>query len=326
MAAALAQAREQPIDAGQVPASGSRRHGQVFLDAQRVEDLALLRHPAQAERRAAVARHADQSSPRQHIVPCRTRVCPITVSSSVLLPAPLRPSSASVSPSPSAKLHSSSTMPSPYPAQRRSSTNSWGHGGSPGTPRARARRRRSAPGCCDEFRAADHHRDPLREAEDQRHAVLDQQHADVARQLRDHAEQFLGVPWHARRGLIEQQHLRSDGERERHLQQPLLAVGELAGRPQAFRAQVHALQQQVGLVDLAAAARQPEEAPLEHAEPVAVPFADRVGHRFQRRELREQRVDLERARQPTPHALVRTHAGDPRLRARWSRRTSAARR
>ena len=34
--------------------------------------------------------------------------------------------------------------------------------------------------------------------------VLDQQHADVARQLRDHAEQFLGVPFgHARRGLIE---------------------------------------------------------------------------------------------------------------------------
>lgn len=55
--AALLQARKQRVDALQGPASvapGPRRHGQVFLDGETVEDAAFLRHEAQAQARDAV--------------------------------------------------------------------------------------------------------------------------------------------------------------------------------------------------------------------------------------------------------------------------------
>ena len=62
---------------------------------------------------------------------------------------------------------------------------------------------------------------------------------------------------HAGRRLVEQQHLRPGRERERDLEQPLLAVGELARRPVAARAEPQRLQDRIGLVDRVAIGRQP---------------------------------------------------------------------
>ena len=56
---------------------------------------------------------AARSVPRQRSVPARTRVSPISVTSSVVLPMPLRPSSARLSPASSPSETSSSTTPSP---------------------------------------------------------------------------------------------------------------------------------------------------------------------------------------------------------------------
>ncbi len=56
----------------------------------------------------------------------------------------------------------------------------------------------------------------------------------------------------------------------------------------------------------------------------AAPLADRERHRFQRVEAGKQRVDLEGARQPAPHPLLRRQRGDvlvaeENLRRHWAR-------
>ena len=60
--------------------------------------------------------------------------------------------------------------------------------------------------------------------------MLDEQHGDVLRQVGDGGEQLGALlARHAGGRLVEQQHLGLGRERQRDLQQPLLAVGELAG-------------------------------------------------------------------------------------------------
>src|SRR6185312_17023121 len=113
--------------------------------------------------------------------PCSV-VWPMTVASSVDLPTPLRPMIDTVSPTASFSRISSSTTVSPYPA-RTSSSWSASSGMSVLLPEidlshlcivadllGRALR---------EHRAGDEHRDLLREAEDDVHVVLDDQHGDV---------------------------------------------------------------------------------------------------------------------------------------------------
>ena len=53
---ALADAREQVEDRGEVPAAGAGGDREVLLDREVGENLALLRHPADAGARAAVRR------------------------------------------------------------------------------------------------------------------------------------------------------------------------------------------------------------------------------------------------------------------------------
>jgi len=53
---ALGEARKQFVYSLQVPAPGTRRHGQVLLERQRRENLALLRDPAQTPARPRVRR------------------------------------------------------------------------------------------------------------------------------------------------------------------------------------------------------------------------------------------------------------------------------
>src|SRR5438876_6388965 len=56
--APLCEAREQVVDALERPAPGTGGDAEIFLDAERREDLALLRHEADAEPRALVDRQA----------------------------------------------------------------------------------------------------------------------------------------------------------------------------------------------------------------------------------------------------------------------------
>ena len=67
-APALGEPREQRVDAREVPAAGARRHGEVLLDAQRGEDLALLGDPPEPGPRAAMGRHPRQvaAAPPDH--------------------------------------------------------------------------------------------------------------------------------------------------------------------------------------------------------------------------------------------------------------------
>src|SRR3982074_1358223 len=99
---------------------------------------------------------------------------------SVVLPMPLRPSSASDSPSASVREISDSTIASPYPALRRSIARSSGIEGLAEIDRLDSRIARHRVGLAlDEERAVDQHRDAGREGEDDVHVVLDQQHGNV---------------------------------------------------------------------------------------------------------------------------------------------------
>src|ERR1700685_4007419 len=56
MAPALGEPREQVVDISQLPASVARGDSQIFLDAERREDFAFLRNPANAAKRTAMRR------------------------------------------------------------------------------------------------------------------------------------------------------------------------------------------------------------------------------------------------------------------------------
>ena len=107
---------------------------------------------------------------------------------------------------------------------------------------------------------------------------------------------------HARRRLIEQQHLRPAGESERDLKEALLAVR------QDCRALMHDVGEAKALDDLDDLVRDhrfaADQPPPVAAEPE--PFGDRKPDRFKRRQIQEQLIDLERARHAEPHALMRT--------------------
>ncbi len=57
VAAALGEARKELVDARNSPAAGLRHRGEVFLDRERLEDVALLRHPANPGMRPLVGAH-----------------------------------------------------------------------------------------------------------------------------------------------------------------------------------------------------------------------------------------------------------------------------
>src|SRR5262245_20005441 len=174
--------------------------------------------------------------------------------------------------------------------------------------RAHALIRGDLLGCAfDQYATADHDDDPARELEDDVHVVLDEEHRDRLRQLCDRSEERRAlVPWYAGRRLIEQQHLRPGGERERDLEQPLLAVGELARQPVAVLAEPERGEDAVRLLDRAAIGRQA----TPPSSGVALPLAHRQGHRFERAEMRKQGVDLERARETAFDPHRRLEAGD----------------
>src|SRR5262249_21069453 len=164
------------------------------------------------------------------------RVKPMMVRRSVVLPTPFLPSTARLPCSGISSETPSSTRAGPYPARTSSSTTSGSAMASAPAPEiglAHARvggdlRRRAF----DQDAASDHHDDPTGETKHDVHVVLDEQHRDLLRQVGNRSEQLRAFVFsHARGGLVEQQHLRSGRQRERYLEEALLAVGEFTGRP-----------------------------------------------------------------------------------------------
>ena len=122
-----------------------------------------------------------------------------------------------------------------------------------------------------------------------------------ARQRRDGRQNLVTlVLGDAGRRLVEQQHARAAGDGERDLEQPLLAVGQIAGALVHHVGEMEALEHLDDLLDHRGAAA--DHPPPLRAQPHAL--RDREPDRLERREVEEQLVDLEGARQAAPHPPV----------------------
>ena len=123
--------------------------------------------------------------------------------------------------------------------------------------------------------------------------MLDQEDRDVRWQSGEGGEDILPLLLrHASGGFVEQQHLRACGQRERDLQEPLLAVREIARRPVEVRFEAEAREQAFDFSDdLRPAAYNPPEISAG-----AVALRDRERQRLGGRQIGEKLIDLERAR------------------------------
>src|SRR3989442_7105606 len=128
------------------------------------------------------------------------------VRSSVLLPTPLRPRMATLPFCGTASETPSSTMASPYPARMSRSSSIF-----PEIHLAHARIEADLVGrAFDQDPPADHHDDAAGEAEHHVHVVLDEEHGELAREIRDHGEELGALALrHAGGRLIQQQHARA---------------------------------------------------------------------------------------------------------------------
>src|SRR5262249_46696982 len=149
-------------------------------------------------------------SPSSRVSPSHTSprcsvVCPITVPRSVLLPTPFRPITLMLSPGSRASVRSSSTTVSPYPAEAWRSASASAAMGLAQVDRAHLRVCRDLVGsAAGEHGPAHEDRDLFREAEDEIHVVLDDQHADVRGQFPDGVEDDVALgARHARGRLVE---------------------------------------------------------------------------------------------------------------------------
>src|SRR6266508_5211135 len=165
------------------------------------------------------------AAPSSVIVPAVGRCRPIRQRSSVVLPAPLRPTSVTTSPCATRIDTSCSTCASPYDADT-PLTSSSGLTPEVGVdhPVVGAH---LVVRALDQDLAALQDRDPVGQPGDDAHVVLDQDDgaagADPAYEL-DGAVDVLDA--HPGGRLVEQQHLRVECERERQLERTFLAVRE----------------------------------------------------------------------------------------------------
>src|SRR5439155_500272 len=232
-----------------------------------------------------------------------TRVKPMMVRSSVDLPTQLRPRMARLPPSGTASLMPSSTMASPYPARTSSSASSASAMARPTQiDVAHAHVGRDFPRRALYQDAPPYHDDDaMRKTKYEIHVMLDEQHRNVAREIGDDGEQLSALALrHARRGLIQQQHLGLGGKCERYLQQPLLAIGELARRPIAARSKPQRNEDRMRLLDRIAIGRQLAP-PIAG---VAAPLAHRERHCLERAEVGKQGIDLKGSHEAAFDALL----------------------
>src|SRR5690349_5579875 len=163
------------------------------------------------------------------MLPAWNVVWPMMVASSVVLPTPLRPSTASEPRSGSDNPISSMTTVSPYPARTSLSARASAMALLAQVDLVHALVRPDlVGGSLDEHLALHQDGDALREAEHQVHVVLDDEDGDVLGKLVEHLEYAMrlerGDP---RRRLVEQQHAGLQAERDRDLDQALLSVGQV---------------------------------------------------------------------------------------------------
>src|SRR3989304_5926238 len=173
----------------------------------------------------------DTGLPRYSIEPLCSVVCPMMVPSSVDLPTPFRPSTASEPRSGSESAISSSTTVAPYPARTPPRRNKSGmplteidlaHPVISGDFRRRA---------LDEDRPLREHRDALRKPEHHVHVVLYDENGDFLGERVEHLEDTMRLHgWHPCSRLVEQEHARPESERDRDLDQALLSIGKAGHR------------------------------------------------------------------------------------------------
>src|SRR5580704_9842354 len=175
---------------------------------------------------------AVRSSPRKRIVPLRLRTMPRMARKVVVLPAPLRPISESVSPSRRSKEMPCSTWLSPYQALRSSISRRAPSMGMLGSHIGGAHPligRNLGIASLGQDLAALQDGDAVAKIGHHREIVLDHHHGAPLRHLAheiDDAWQFL--PADASHGLVEEQHLGIERERGRDLERALSPIGEFA--------------------------------------------------------------------------------------------------
>src|ERR1700754_1835663 len=168
------------------------------------------------------------SVPSKTILPWATGRRPEMARIVVDLPAPFAPINATISPSPTVRLMPCKASIRPYASVMLSSSSSIG-----GNPQIRGDDLRVVPHLgrrpFGDLLAELEHHDPVGDAHDQAHVVLDQQHrhpgvADLA----DQRQQILLLRRvEARGGLVQAEQRRIGGQRPRDLQTPLLAVRQV---------------------------------------------------------------------------------------------------
>src|SRR5262249_60075255 len=135
----------------------------------------------------------------------------------------------------------------------------------------------------------------------------DQQHRHVRRQRRHGFQNAVTLRLrHAGSRLVEQKNARLARERKRDLQKALLAIRQSRGALAHDVLEIEPAQELADLVYDRGLA-------TGHAPPVvtdAPALRDREAERLHRREIAEQLIDLERARDAEAHAIVRLEAGD----------------
>src|SRR5260221_2335518 len=168
------------------------------------------------------------SCPIARMAPAWNVVWPMIVARSVVLPTPLRPSTASEPRSGTSSATSSRITVSPYPARspcRRSASAmrlAQVHG-------AHAAIGRDLVGAAlDQHLSLHQHRDAIGEAEHQIHVVLDDEDRDIAGQRTEDFEDAAGIlRRHARRRLVEQQDARVESQRDGDLHKALPFVRQV---------------------------------------------------------------------------------------------------
>src|SRR5690349_9657 len=182
-----------------------------------------------------------RSAPPQVTVPSTCRCRPMTERRSVVLPAPLRPTSVTTSPGSTRRSTADRTLASPYQAERPETSRVWSDMLFSGLPEVGGDDLLVVADllvgalCEDLARLQDGH--GVGERADHVHVVVDKDDRPAVRHLLDEGDGAVDVLQpHAGGGLVEQQQPRVQGQRERQLEGALLSVGERSrGRTRAVR-------------------------------------------------------------------------------------------
>src|SRR3954467_12715026 len=254
------------------------------------------------------------SVPSNATEPRRCGTMPMIARKVVVLPAPLRPSRVTTSPSSTSKSIPCRMCDSPYQACRswtRSNARAFGkRSGMPGADIGVddfliVRHRRVV--AFGENAAAGQHRDRVRQIRDNGKVVLDHQHRPVARrapdQLGDAADILLPEAGHR---LVEQHHLGGERQGRRDLERPLPPISKGRGEAVLEPGEPDRIEQLVGTLVQA----------VEHA--FRAPEMKRVAERALQRnpdilayaQMREHGGDLERANEAATRDVGGSLIGD----------------